>query len=746
MVAASKSALWQALSWSRSREKDLKSPGDTVASWNLKPTCRSELEFTRCDRARATLIGRSSQTDTSAGRWIVFDPVTRRSARVGQFEYDLLQRCNGNTAVRSLVQECASKHGAETELTVLAALNSFHSNGFFQPSIAEDHVWGRPKKKKSTPWTPLLSNLVVWKLRGINVDRLLGVVANRSGWLFSRFAVRIWLFVAATSLLAVLVNAGRLLQQQHLWEWVTRPYSSVGLLVVFLLTRAAHELGHALACKRHGVRCPDIGFLFVLGTPCLYCDVSESWRLKNRWHRASIAAAGIYVELVIAALASWLWLFTDSGSANTLALQTMFVCSISTILINANPLMRFDGYHILADWADEVHLRQRADQSALDWLVRWILGAHDRGRAAKWWYVPFSIASFIYRITLTTAISAMLVAMYSQWNLPWVGRIFAGLVLVSTWGGALMNFAKLLNRNAASRIQRSRMWGFVAIVILVVLCVPIPQRILLDGWLKPKTLHGVYAGSDAQLVQCLVRDGQRVDLGDELFRFASSDVQLDAIQSSSDADIARMRHEMLRRQRDMHGEDIDLSQAASAQETAILLAESDRLQVQRLKLTSPASGVFSSSHSALSNESAFASLGDTQWVASEQLGRSVAEGTLLGTVGSSDSVVVLPLDNSQVSDVSEGMPVQVRLPMLGYPVTAGEVAAIVKLDEFSTEDQLSRAGRIEGSTNFAALVRLPSTVRCRSGTRVKAALKKPSITLAATALRWARLNVHLLAD
>ena len=152
------------------------------------------------------------------------------------------------------------------------------------------------------------------------------------------------------------------------------PVQGSTLFAIFLFTRGLHELGHALVCKRHGVRCPDIGLFIVLGAPCVYCDVSESWQLPNRWQRAAVAAAGMYVELIAATLAAWVWMLTIDGPTNTVALQTMIVCSISTVLINANPLMRFDGYYILSDILDESNLRNRADNIAEARLYRWILG------------------------------------------------------------------------------------------------------------------------------------------------------------------------------------------------------------------------------------------------------------------------------------------------------------------------------------------------------------------------------------
>ncbi len=94
----------------------------------------------------------------------------------------------------------------------------------------------------------------------------------------------------------VLLEFQRLETQATAWQWILHPVQGGSLFIIFLVTRALHELGHALVCKRHGVRCPDIGLFVILGAPCVYCDVSESWQLPNRWQRAAVAAAGMYVN------------------------------------------------------------------------------------------------------------------------------------------------------------------------------------------------------------------------------------------------------------------------------------------------------------------------------------------------------------------------------------------------------------------------------------------------------------------
>ncbi len=105
-----------------------------------------------------------------------------------------------------------------------------------------------------------------------------------------------------------------------------------------------------------------MGMLFLVLTPALYCDVTDSWLLPNKWKRIWISAAGIYVECFLASIATFVWWNTEQGLLNSLSMATMFICSVNTILFNANPLLRYDGYYVMADWLEIPNLRIKSTQ------------------------------------------------------------------------------------------------------------------------------------------------------------------------------------------------------------------------------------------------------------------------------------------------------------------------------------------------------------------------------------------------
>ena len=115
-----------------------------------------------------------------------------------------------------------------------------------------------------------------------------------------------------------------------------------------------------MTCIRLGGQCRELGLMLLVFTPCLYCEVSDAWTFPSKWQRIAVSAAGIIVEIVLAALAALVWCFSGPGLLHSLAFAVMVVCSVSTLLFNGNPLMRYDGYYVLADLLEVPNLAEQS--------------------------------------------------------------------------------------------------------------------------------------------------------------------------------------------------------------------------------------------------------------------------------------------------------------------------------------------------------------------------------------------------
>ncbi len=727
--------------------------------------------------------------DASAHRWCVFDPLTRQSYHVGSEEKWLLTHGRQPQTSRLLMRSFRVAHphyrGSDRELAEL--IEQLRSVGLLRGEQLS------PSGGSHRSPANLLQKLIFFQVRGVRPEAWLQWLAPRTTAIFSRTAVICWLSLAGLSLVAVLFDSQRLSHSIASLGWLVQPTMGGRLLAVFLLTRAVHELGHALACTRFGVRCPDIGFFIILGAPCVYCDVSESWTLPQRWKRAAVAAAGMYAELIVATLASWLWLWTADGTLNALALQTMLVCSASTIAVNINPLMRFDGYYLLADWLNETNLRAKADGVAREEL-RGAIGDGPRRHAGlsaakRRFYVAFSAASLLYRLLLSLVMARVLLELFAAWELVWFGRTTALLLLVAWWGKPswrlLLATGRLLwegsvepnleNRPAVGPsvpasastqsaaegrpprrlpvASRVRVVVAVAALLVWLVLVPLPNRQTAQGWLEPTVSHGVYASESAQLADCLVADGQTVQAEQPLFQLESPVVRLQQVAVRRE-----LNRQSIERLHAAHGREVGLldgpppNRDEANQQALLQQAES---RVAALSIAAPAAGrLVAMPASSISGPWANDLSGPSgTWSDPQNVGRTVGQGQLLAAVCSDHLRAVLLLDKHQLADLDEGTTARVRLPSAEFVVVPAQVLSIVEVTEVDGMwAPLATAGRpqSERQHRFAALVELPDSV-CRlpgslPGSQVDAVLFGRPTSLATRGLRWLRVNFRSFAD
>src|SRR2546429_6319429 len=179
------------------------------------------------------------------------------------------------------------------------------------------------------------------------------------------------------------------------------------LWIALGIVKVIHEFGHGLSCKKFGGEVHEMGLLLLVFSPAMYCNVSDSWMLPSKWKRIIISAAGIYIELIIAALATFVWWNAPEGTfLKNLSLSLMIVCSVSTVVFNANPLMRYDGYYVLADWIEIPNLRERSNRFLKNAMLEHCLGVEVQpetymATGRKVLFVVYAVISYIYRWVVT---------------------------------------------------------------------------------------------------------------------------------------------------------------------------------------------------------------------------------------------------------------------------------------------------------------------------------------------------------
>ena len=466
----------------------------------------------------------------------------------------------------------------------------------------------------------------------------------------------------------------------------------VWLVVTLALAKVLHELGHALTCKHFGGECHELGIMLLVFTPCLYCNVSDSWMLSSKWSRIAISAAGMCVEIVLASICTFLWWFSEPGLLNTLCLNMMFVCSVSTILFNGNPLLRYDGYFILSDLVEVPNLGQQSRVLVSRALSRFFVGLelHDdravpeshRGLLAL-----YGVASTLYRWAVVIAILWFCHRLLKSYRLELLAQAMAVVVIVGLLTAPFWNVVSFL-RNPAWRRRMNRgrgalTCGALLAAVLAICLVPLPFRVTAPVVLEPQDVHLVYVSVPGTLVKSAPA-GATVEPGQRLAQLANLDVlmQVEELTGRRNQQRLHLKNLEFRLAQDPSaGPQIPAAKEALADiEERLRELHRDR---QQLILTAPAGGTVLPPPSLQARPYAPGQL-DLWWgspLEDRNLGCHLETGTLFALVGDPSRLeAILVIDQSDMKFVRAGQRVRIQLNELPGNVLQGTIAEIARTD------------------------------------------------------------------
>ena len=450
-------------------------------------------------------------------------------------------------------------------------------------------LFARREQKKQQRWLRLLMNPLTWNIPLGNPDKLLDKLMPLGQLLASRTMGVVWLLVVGYALLQVGVHWSEL-TQGHL-DRVLSPSNLLLLWMTYPCFKVLHELGHGLFTKVWGGQVNDCGLMFVLGTPLPYVDASAATGFQSKRQRLMVGAAGMAVELFLAALALLLWLQLPNGFLRDFLYNIMIIGSVSTLFFNGNPLMRFDGYHLLSDACDLPNLATRANQQFSYVLRRYAYGvsgvfspATSEREAVL--LMGYSVAAFAYRVFILFFI-IMLVANY----FPTLGLVIGcWLIFFQILWPSLKALIYVMRDQQLAR-TRTRALSVTAAGILLLgvflLAVPMPMSTSAEAVLWLPEEARVKAESSGEVAQLLVADGEKVEQGQALLQLHNP-----VLVANLAAQQAYLREYEARYQQAWVD---DRAQAQLlAQDLNAIQAEIELLQtrVQNLVVRSPSAGVF----------------------------------------------------------------------------------------------------------------------------------------------------------
>src|SRR5713101_2130408 len=454
--------------------------------------------------------------------YVLQDRSNERFHRFSPAAYAFIGLMDGQRTVQDIWELACTKLGddAPTQPEVVQLLSQLHAADVLQcdipPDIAE--LLHRHERTQQKKWQRRLMSIFAWQFPLFDPERLLQTFVSLVRPVFGWGGALLWLCIVIP---AVLIGAAHWSDlTANLIDRMTTPQNLVLLWFLFPIIKALHEFGHAFAVKVFGGEVHEMGMMLLVLSPVPYVDASASSAFPSRWQRVVVGSAGMIVELVIASVAMFVWVSAEPGTVRTLAYNTIMIAGISTVMFNANPLLRFDGYYILADLIEIPNLRQRANLYLGYLCERYLFGREEAqvphatpGERA--WFVGYSVTSFIYRIFVVVAILLFLTD-----KLFVLGMFFA-LLTAFTW--FMLPLGKGLSYLFTSpRIRRVRgralavSTGAMAIIIVALCFTPVPFRTRAEGvvWIPDEAI--VRAGVDGFVEQVVGIPGSKVSRGDVL--------------------------------------------------------------------------------------------------------------------------------------------------------------------------------------------------------------------------------------
>ena len=286
----------------------------------------------------------------------VEDPVRSKHYRIGLAEYRFIAKINGERSNANIFELLKNETGAQqgqqqasNELPQdqivqianwLLAMNLVTVNQS-DNSLRLNAMAQQIERAKMKSWL----NPISIRFSLFNPNRFLKSIQPATEWLFSSWFFVLWVMIGVYSLVCLVDNWQRVYASS---ANVLSSGSWIWLLITWFVLKVVHESAHGIACRKYGGEVPEFGVVFILFAPMAFVNVTSMWRFVNRWQRMVVSAAGMYVEFLVAFLAIIVWSQTD-GVVASIAFSVMVMSSVTTILFNANPLMRFDGYFLLSD-------------------------------------------------------------------------------------------------------------------------------------------------------------------------------------------------------------------------------------------------------------------------------------------------------------------------------------------------------------------------------------------------------------
>lgn len=528
------------------------------------------------------------------GSYLLEDPLQGKFYRLGPREHAFVRRLDGRHTVAALVAATAKGDPRDAfEAAEAASLVRMLVDAGLVVSDDASHagrVWeevNRPQESKRAAGK--VSQLLFLKLPLGNPDRFFAWLAAKAGWLAGPWFAAVWIAVLLWGALSLHGEKERFFAQMSgLFE-----FGNLWMLgVLWLVLKVFHECWHGFVCRYFGGAVPEAGVtLLLFTTPLGYVNASSSTAFPSRWHRLAVAGAGMYGELFVAAIAAIVWSRVEPGMLSAALHQVVVLSSMTTVLFNANPLMRFDGYYILSDLLDIPNLYTKG-QSVAGWLARrGLLGMRKakfplRKGEPAFLIGVYGLAASVWKVLVVAGLLLATAFLFEG----------AGLILAAVVGAAMLlqsigAASKYLKKNASAEGLRPARLVARLVCIGTILAAALVTIEITPTAKAPAVVRDVGGGEvrakcPGFLSELVVKSGERVKAGDLLARLENVEERSRLLRIETEIGRSRLRRDALLERGEIAASQAEAEHLSGLEATA----EELRTHVASLELRAPRDG------------------------------------------------------------------------------------------------------------------------------------------------------------
>lgn len=482
---------------------------------------------------------------SKGGDHLVYDPIAHRYHELDAETVAILARWRAGETLGAMAMRLSAE--LATELTAQdlhdIAVTLDRAGLLAEPMLGWRALFAQKQAERRGPMSWLLHNYLFIRIPLVRPNRFLGATLPMVRLLWSRPAL---VAIALMGLVGLYLTSRQ-------WDGFTQTFlyffsveGAAGYLAALAVVKLLHEAGHAYAARHFGCRVPTMGVALLVLAPVLYTDVTDAWRLQSRRQRLIIAAAGMFTEMAIAAIALFLWALLPDGTARSACFFVATTSLVMSLAINLSPLMRFDGYYLLSDLWDISNLQPRAF-ALMRWALREALFGlgdpcpEDWSRGKRIAVIAYAVATCIYRLGLFVGIALLVyhltfktlgILLFAVEIVWFVLRPIANEVQV--WWA-------MRARIAARRRSLAPLAGLIALLLVTV--APWPHRVEVPAVLEPVAMQRLAAPLGAKVVTVAAKNDDTVEPGDLLVQLEAPKVRSDIAATRIKIGLATLRRD-----------------------------------------------------------------------------------------------------------------------------------------------------------------------------------------------------------